>query len=280
MYFKVTLIHTINRSGILFKLKIDTQLKQSLILWTASIIIIFLAGYTERTNSPGYPVNGTINLNYSEISYSFDTVFRGKSDYTVWLAAESGSLEGDLEWRDKHDTASWKIINLTRANDILSASIPHHSPTAKVEYHVKLYDKGNTITIPRDSNVTLLFLGLVPSQIMMFYFITLFAGLILAVRTCLEIFKENSKIKMYTIFTLISFFSFTWIFSPVKKGCEIGMIGGTKIAPVNELFSSGSLLLFVIWAAALILVFNTRKPKVWMPVFSVLTLAVFLFGKF
>jgi len=46
------------------------------------------------------------------------------------------------------------------------------------------------------------------------------------------------------------------------------------------LFSSGSLLLFVIWAAALILVFNTRKPKVWMPVFSVLTLAVFLFGKF
>jgi hypothetical protein len=280
MYFKVTLIQTINRSSIVYKLRIDTQLKQSLILWTASVIIIFLAGYTERTNSPGYPVNGTTNLNYSEISYSFDTVFRGKGDYTVWIAAESRSLAGELELRDKQDTASWKIINLTRTKDILSASIPHHSPTAKVEYHIKLYDNGNTIIVPRDSNVTLMFLGLVPSQIIMFYYITLFAGLILAVRTCLEVFKEKPKIKMYSIFTLISFFSFTWIFSPVKRGCEIGMIGGTKIAPVNELFPSGSLLLFVIWVTALILVFNTRKPKLWAPVSSVLTLAVFLFGKF
>ena len=246
----------------------------------AAVIIIFLAGYIQHTHSSVYPLNGTITLNYSEVSFSFDRVFRGQGDYNVWLAAESKGLSGEMEWRDIQDTTSWKIVKLTSKDEILSASIPHHSPLSKVEYFVKLYDNGNTVQVPGTSNVTLLFLGQVPSQISMFYYITLFAGLLLAIRTCLEIFKDHSTIKMYTIFTLISIFSFTWIFSPVKKGCEIGMIGGTRIAPVNELFSSGSLLLFALWVAALILVFNTGKPKLWITASSLLTLVIFLFGKF
>lgn len=255
-------------------------MKQSLILWTAAVIIIFLAGYIKNTNSSGYPVNGTITLSLTEVSFSFDKIYRGKGDYTVWLAGESKNITGDLEWRDMKDSAQWNTVKLSSSNDILSGTIPHHSPLGKVEYHVKLYDNGKTVLVPHTSNATLLFLGSVPSQIMMFYYITFFAGLILALRTGLEIFKEMPRIKMYTIFTVISFFSFAWIFSPVKKGCEIGMIGGTKIAPVNELFSSGSVVLFVLWVAALILVFNTKKPKVWAIASSILTLAFFLFCKF
>ena len=255
-------------------------MKQSLILWLAAVIIIFLAGYSRNTTSSDYPVNGTITLSLTEISFSFDRVYRGKGDYTVWLAGESKGVTGDLEWRDKQDTASWKIVKLSSANDILSGTIPHHSPESRVEYRVKLYDNSKTVLVPQSSNVTLLFLGSVPSQIMMFYYITLFVGLLLALRVGLEIFREAPKIKMYTIFTLISFFSFAWIFSPVKKGCEIGMIGGTKIAPVSQLFSTGSILLFLLWVAALILVFNTKKPKVWAIASSIFTLVIYLFGKF
>ena len=255
-------------------------MKQSIILWSAAVIIIFLAGYIRQTNSSEYPVNGTITLKFTEVSFSFDRIFRGKGDYTVWLAAETKDLSGELEWRDKQDTASWKQVKLTSSDDILSGTIPHHSPLSKVEYRVKLYDHGNTVLVPQASDVTLLFLGQVPSQIIMFYYITLFAGLILALRTSLEIFKDRPKIKMYTIFTLISIFSFTWIFSPVKKGCEIGMIGGTKIAPVDELFSSGSILLFLLWVATLILVFNTKKQKLWVTTSSILTIVIFLSGKF
>ncbi len=255
-------------------------MKQSLILWSAAVIILFIAAYSRNTTSAEYPVNGTINLSYTEISFSFDKIYRGKGDYTVWLAGESKGLTGELDWRDKQDTASWKTVMLMSANDILTGIIPHHSPLSKVEYRVKLYDNGKTVFVPQTSNVTLQFLGQVPLQIMMFYYITFFAGILLALRTGLGVFKEAPRIKMYTIFTLISFFSFAWIFSPVKKGCEIGMIGGTKIAPVNELFSIGSILLFVLWVAALILVFNTRKPKVFAAASSILTLVIFLFGKF
>jgi hypothetical protein len=254
-------------------------LKQSIILWTAAVIIIFLAGYSRNTTSQEYPVNGTITLTYTELSFSFDRVFRGKGDYTVWLAGESKGLNGVLEWRDKQDAVSWNSANLISKDDILSAVIPHHSPLNRIEYRVKLFDNGKTVLVPQSANVTLLFLGQVPSQIMMFYYITLFAGLILALRTALEVFRESPKIKMYTIFTLISFFSFAWIFSPVKKGCELGMIGGTKIAPINQLFSSGSVLLFLLWVAALILIFNTRKPKLWAVCSSIITLVIFLFGK-
>jgi hypothetical protein len=58
------------------------------------------------------------------------------------------------------------------------------------------------------------------------------------------------------------------------------MIGGTKIAPVDELFSSGSILLFLLWVATLILVFNTKKQKLWVTTSSILTIVIFLSGKF
>lgn len=109
---------------------------------------------------------------------------------------------------------------------------------------------------------------------------TLFAGILLAIRTGLEIFRDKPRIKMYTIFTLISFFSFTLVFSTVKKGCELGIIGGTRAASMQDLFPSAPVLLFAAWIAALILIFNTRRSKMWAVVSSLITVIIFFAGKF
>ncbi len=255
-------------------------MKHSIILWVASAIIIFIAGYTQRTTSSSYPVNGTVDLSSGEASYSFDKVFHGKGDYQVLVVGDFAGQNGVLEWREDADSSAWNLVQLESSKNELIGTIPHHQPLAKVFYRIKLNDNGKTIVLPKTSDVILQFLGFVPQQIMQFYFITLFAGLLLAVRTSLETFSDHPRIKMYTIFTLISFFSFTLIFSSVKKSCELGIIGKTKVPSLSQLFPSGPVLLFILWIVVLIFVFNFKKAKAWAMAGSILTLLIFLIGKF
>ncbi len=255
-------------------------MKQSIILWTAAAIITLLAGYAQSIKSPYYPVNGTITVVSGYASFSFDKVFRGKGGYPVWIVADFDSLKGELKWRDTKGNNEWKTIQMKPKGQALYAEIPAHPPLSKVEYRVTLNDHGKTFLVPQTEIAHIQFLGHVPPPIMAFYYITLFAGILLAVRTGFEVFKDKPRIKMYTIFTLISFFSFTLIFSTVKKGCELGAIGGTKILPISDLFTNGPVLLFVLWIAALILIFNSKKYKIWAPVSAFITILIFLLANF
>ncbi|MCL5030768.1 MAG: hypothetical protein M1480_17290 [Bacteroidetes bacterium] len=255
-------------------------MKQAIILWAAAAIIAFIAGYTQNTTSSYYPINGTVDISSGEISYSFDKIFRGKGSYQVLVVGDFTNQTSMLMWKDENNSSKWNNIPLRNSNNELIGEIPQHQPMSKVEYRVRLNDNGKFILLPQTQNITMQFLGNVPSQIMQFYFITLFAGILLSIRTSLEIFTERPRIKMYTIFTLISFFSFTLIFSTVKRGCELGLIGGTKIAPLNELFSSGPVLLLSAWILALILVFNSKKSKFWAVIAGIATLIIFFFGRF
>ncbi len=254
-------------------------MKQSIILWIAACVITFSAGFIQSTISPHYPENGTLSTYSGDVSYSFDKIYRGKGDYTVWVLSNFKGLKGNLEWKDV-DSSNWQKVKMLPSRQAIVAKIPAHSPLSKVEYKVVLDDNGRTYSIPKKGTVQLEFMGHVPSPITMFYYITLFAGLLLAIRTGLESFKEKPRLRLYTLFTLISFFSFTLVFSTVKKGCELGLIGTTKIVPITDLFSSGPVLLFIIWIAALILIFNIKKPKVWAISASVVTIITFLYGNF
>ncbi len=254
-------------------------MKQSIILWIAALIISFSAGYIQSTLSPDYPANGTVSMDSGDVSYSFEKVYRGKGDFKVWVVSDFTGLKGILEWKNV-DSSNWNKVDMQPSGEAIAARIPAHPPLSRVEYRALLSDNGRIYPVPNNGAVRLQFLGHVPSQLMMFYYITLFAGLLLGVRAGLEGFKDKPRIKLYTIFTLISFFSFTLIFSTVKKGCELGIIGGTKVAPINELFSSGPVLLFTLWIAALILIFNTQKQKLWALSASALTVIIFLAGKF
>lgn len=256
-------------------------MKQSIILWIATIVVTFSAGYIQRVESPRYPINGTIDLITGVVSFSFAKTASSKYDYKVWVADNCQSLNGTLLWKKQTD-AAWNTLPMKSSNNngTLYAYIPKQPPLKKVEYRVKLTERDSTVYAPVEKAATLEFLGNVPSQISMFYFITLFAGLLLAIRTGFEVFKESPRLRLYTIFTTISFFCFTLIFSTVKKGCELGIIGKTQTAPISDIFSIGSVLLFAWWILAMILIFNTKKARLWASIASIGTLLIFFLGNF
>jgi peptidoglycan/LPS O-acetylase OafA/YrhL len=129
--------------------------------------------------------------------------------------------------------------------------------------------------IPTTEKEEILFLGAVPASISIHYYLTLFLGILLSIRAGLETFNEKPRLRLYSIFTLISFISCALIFAPVKKAYELGAIN-KSIPPIAELFAGWLILLVIIWILNLIQVSYTKSAKIWMVVFSILTILIFI----
>lgn len=253
-------------------------MKQSIILWIGSFVVIFLIGYLQRLTSPEYPISATVGVQGKEVTYSLDKISNGKNDYKIIISSETADLQGILQWKKLPDTL-WNEEKLNNKNGILSSSIPNQKPFTKVAYRIKLFAGGKTYFVPTKKPVTLEFLGKVPTSIIVYFYLTLFGGLILAVRTGLESFQDNSRIKMYSIFTAIFFFVFAFAFTPIKRIYEAGTIG-TIILPITYIFQWWSAALFLLWIAIMILVFSLKKNK-FIPLYgAVITLIIFLMQNF
>ena len=169
---------------------------------------------------------------------------------------------------------AWQIDTLKISEGNLLSKIPKQPALTEIEYLMKLYHKNTEYFLPKNRIEKLKFLGPVPLTIDIHYYLTLFIGLLLAIRVGLEFFNEKPRLRLYSIFTLISFFSCAMIFAPVKKAYEMGAIGKT-VPPIDQLFEIWLIALLIIWILNLILVSYSRIPKNWVLVVSILTILLF-----
>jgi hypothetical protein len=117
--------------------------------------------------------------------------------------------------------------------------------------------------------------GKVNVMIMQLFYFMIFGGLILAVRTGLEVFKEKPKTGTYTVFTLIFFFLYSICIIPLVRTYELNAIN--HIVPrVSQLITMQSVSLVVLWIAGMILIFNIRGSKVIPLTVSALTIVVYI----
>ena len=249
-------------------------MKQSLILWISAAMITFLAGYIQNRTSSTYPVSGTIGIDGQRVSYHFKKICNNKDDYFIMIRSDVENLKGVLKWRVMDEKQAWQIDTLKISEGNLLAKIPKQPALTEVEYTIKLIHDNKEYFLPKKKINKIKFLGAVPSTINIHFYLTLFIGLLLALRAGLEIFNEKPRLRLYSIFTLISFFSCAMIFAPVKKAYEMGAIGKT-VPPIDQLFEIWLIALLIIWILNLILVSYSRIPKNWVLVVSILTILLF-----
>jgi len=249
-------------------------MKQSLILWIAAAIITFLVGFIQNRTSAAYPTSGTIGIESQKVSFHFKKVYRDKNDYVLLLRTDIENLKVIIKWRGKNENQAWQNDTLKYSNGNLSVTIPRQEALSEIEYRILLNYKNQKYFLPENRLEKILFLGPVPLSIDLHYYLTLFVGILLAVRGGLEFFNEKPRLRLYSIFTLISFFSFAMLFAPVKKAYEMGAIGKT-VPPIGKLFEPWLVALLIIWILNLILVSYSRIPRKWVLTFSILTLLIF-----
>jgi len=254
-------------------------MSKSLILWISALIITFLIGYIQNRTSPEYPISGTFGIDGKKVSYHIKKVCSNKNDYQILIRTDIENLAGIVKWRKLAENQVWQIDSLVYSENILASKIPKQPALTEIEYNVILSYKEKEYFLPSNEASKLKFLGSVPLTIDIHFFLTLFVGLLLAFRVGLEFFNAKPRLRLYSIFTLISFFACALIFAPVKKAYEMGAIGRT-VPPIFELFDGWLIALVLIWILNLIFISYMRNPRNWILISSTLTLIVFLSQNF
>jgi len=250
-------------------------MKQNLILWIAAIIITFLAGYINSLASEDYPVSGTIGIRGQKVSYIFYKRYSSKNPYNVIVRSDAENISGVVEWR-KAGSDSFKTIQMRSEGTNLHATFPEFQPLTIIEYRIKISDGDKIYTLPSETPVHLKFYGFVPASISVLYFISLFGGLLLSIRTGLEFFREQSRIGLFSIITLIFFFVYTLAIHPIKTTFELNILN-RRVPFITELFDLQSVIFLLVWIAGMIISFKAAKPKLSLMIISVITLLVYLF---
>ena len=114
-----------------------------------------------------------------------------------------------------------------------------------------------------------------PSKISILSSLVLFTALLLSFRVGLEYFNENQKIKKLTLPVVTFFFFYSIAITPLRKTYELNALN-KEVPPITALFDLQSIILFVLWITAMIVIFNSRNPKLPALVFSIITVLVFL----
>jgi hypothetical protein len=252
-------------------------MKQSIILWLGAFVITFLFAFWNRFSSPEYPITGSFGINMKSVTFKFDKVYRGNDSYKIIIKTDTDSLNGRILWRKNGSNSGWNTAPMNFSDKTLSGKIPHEPPSTIIDYRVKVWKGENVFYLPQSGMVTLKYLGNVPPSIMGFYFLTLYLALLLSVRTGLDYFNENQKIKKLSLFTVMIWIANVMVFNPVKRSYELSSRIGTAILPITELFDFRHLLLLIIWILGIVLIFNIKNYKIWAGIITVAILIAFLF---
>ena len=254
-------------------------MKNTIILWAAAAILTFLAGFIQNRTSWKYPISGTIGIEGKKVSYLLQKVHREKGNHSIILRTDIKNLAGILKWKTLDERAQWQTDTMSYSDGKLFGMIPYQNAQIEVKYRISLLHNEKEYLIPFNGYHRVKFLGKVPLSITIHYYITLFFGLLLAFRAGLEIFHIKPRLRLYSIFSLISFFSCALIFAPVQKTYELGAIG-KSIPPIENIFEIWLLMIVIVWIVNLILISSTKSSKLIVIVSVIVTLILFFMQNF
>ena len=248
-------------------------MKNEIILWLSSFLIVFLIGYIKNVTDKDYPITGTFGIEGRKVSYKLDKVSFDKISYKNIIISDVKGISGKVIW-----------VNGSEQNDIsfkeidkgLECEIPKLKPGQKIKYKIIINYKNNTFKIPEKDFATLTFWGNIPSPINILHFILLYGGLLIVVRSLLEIFNNNKNSKRYALITCTIFITLVTIVAPLKSSYKLGAINN-YVPPLTDLLEPVLLLILVIWIAGAILIFNKKFVRMVTIVIVSVTVALFFF---
>jgi hypothetical protein len=229
-------------------------MKNQLILWLSSLIVVFLVGYTKNVTSKEYPITGTFGIEGKKVSYKLDKVSFDKTSYKNIIISDIKGVSGKLIWiNDNKETE----IELTEIERGLAGEIPVLKPGKQINYKIILTYLDRQYEIPEKDFVTLTFWGNIPSPVNILHFILLYGGLLMSIRCVLELFNKNKNLKKYVVIGCALFITLTILIHPLYNSYKLGAIN-KNIPNILELLEPFYLVIMLLWILGAVLIFNKK----------------------
>jgi hypothetical protein len=248
-------------------------MKQQFILWLSALILTFVIGYIKNVTDKYYPVTGTFGIDGEKVSYKLDKIHYGDEPYKLLILTGRDELTGKCIWKMNDE---WMIVPLKKSVKSYYAEITSQKPLCKIEYKLVITHGDKIYEIPKNSNVEMIFYGKIPSSLNYLHFVLLYGGILLAIRTTLEIFNKKKFIKKYLVITTSVFILLTAIINPLKNSYKIGAINN-YVPGISEIMEPILFVLLLIWIVGMILIFYRKFVTATATFLLVSTIMIYFF---
>lgn len=229
-------------------------MKNQIILWLSSLVVVFLIGYVKNITDKDYPITSTFGIEGKKVSYKLDKISYDKNSYKNIILSDIQGLEGKLIWIE--DDVQYESV-FNEIDRGLECEIPTLKPGQNIKYKVILNYLDKRYEIPEKDFVTLTFWGNIPSPVNIINFILLYGGLLMSIRCVLELFNKNKNLKKYILFVCIFFITLTILIHPLYNSYKLGAIN-KKIPNILELLEPFYLVIMLLWIIGAVFIFNKK----------------------
>jgi hypothetical protein len=246
-------------------------MKNQIILWLSSIIIVFLIGYFKNVTSKDYPITGTFGIEGKKVSYKLDRVSFDKTSYKNIIISDINGVSGKLIWLFDNKQYENEFKEIARG---LAGEIPVLKPGQQINYKIILTYLDRHYKFPEKDFVTLTFWGNIPSPVNILHFILLYSGLIMSIRCVLELFNNNKNLKKYIVIVCIFFITIAILIHPLYNSYKLGAIN-KNIPNILELLEPFYLVIMLLWVIGAVFIFNKKYVSIFTVFISSATILVY-----
>lgn len=248
---------------------------KSILFWTLSFVFMAAAAVYQRSTGPTYPVRGTITVGDENIRYRLIRTWEGDTDAIVRLKAENTDIEGKFRYKRFRSHDSWsEKSDMNRQGEYLVAALPNLPPAGKMKYEIYLGRNGQFVNLT-DSPPILRYKGVVPKWALLPHIIIIFLAMIFSTRAGFEALIKGKNLVKYALWTVILFGVGGMIFGPIiQKFAFDAYWTGWPFG--TDLTDNKSLVTFLVWVIAWLMVRNNPQRRWWVLAAAVVLILTFL----
>ncbi len=242
--------------------------------WILAFIITAASAYYQRITGPTYPVSGKSVFQGKEINYKFERSHSTSENCPVQVNVADNNLKGVLLWKRHKTKDEVSRVEMKNENGILKAELPKQPAAGKLDYSVRVIGQNTETEIP-EKPVTVRYKGDVPGPVLIIHIILIFAAMLLSTRAGIEVFKKEPQMKKFTFWSLGLMFVGGMILGPIVQKYAFDAYW-TGVPFGYDLTDNKTLIAFIAWIVAAVMVFKSKKPAYWVLGAAAVTLIVFL----
>jgi hypothetical protein len=223
---------------------------------------------------PTYPVRGHVEIEGKIIKYRLIRTYDGDDDAKVKIVVPDTSVKGEIKLRRFKSYDTWLTAPLQRSGDTLIGFLPHQAPAGKVMYEVTLI-QGATRYLLNDHPAVLRYKGFVPGFILIPHIFFIFLAMMFSTLTGMMVVFKMKHTYIYAWITLVTLTLGGMILGPfVQKYSFDAYWTGWPYG--YDLTDNKSLIAFIFWTIAVIVMTFKRENKIWPIIASIVLLSIFL----
>ncbi len=247
---------------------------KTILIWFFAFVFTAAMAIYQRMTGPTYPVRGHVEIAGKIIKYRLIRTYDGADDAKVKILVADTSVKGEIKLRRFKSYDTWLTSPLQRSGDTLIGFLPHQAPAGKVMYEVTLI-QGQTRYLLNDHPAVLRYKGFVPGFILIPHIFFIFLAMMFSTLTGMMVVFKMKHTYIYAWITLITLTLGGMILGPfVQKYSFDAYWTGWPFG--YDLTDNKSLIAFIFWTIALIVMTFKRGNKIWPIIASIVLLSIFL----